>query len=48
MAEDQFPGWHGTTIIGVRKGDEVVEGEGPVNAHLKELLTQAYQSRSGG
>ncbi|MFY9244456.1 MAG: HslU--HslV peptidase proteolytic subunit, partial [Roseicyclus sp.] len=24
MADSNFPGWHGTTIIGVRKGDEVV------------------------
>jgi len=32
MAEDQFPGWHGTTIIGVRKGDEVViAGDGQVS-----------------
>ena len=32
MAEDQFPGWHGTTIIGVRKGGEVViAGDGQVS-----------------
>ena len=32
MPEDQFPGWHGTTIIGVRKGDEVViAGDGQVS-----------------
>ncbi len=32
MAQDQFPGWHGTTIIGVRKGDEVViAGDGQVS-----------------
>ncbi|MEO0635004.1 MAG: HslU--HslV peptidase proteolytic subunit, partial [Pseudomonadota bacterium] len=31
MAEE-FPGWHGTTIIGVRKGDEVViAGDGQVS-----------------
>ena len=24
MSEDRFPGWHGTTIIGIRKGGEVV------------------------
>ena len=31
MAED-FPGWHGTTIIGVRKGGEVViAGDGQVS-----------------
>ena len=32
MAESEFPGWHGTTIIGVRKGDEVVvAGDGQVS-----------------
>ncbi len=32
MADQQFPGWHGTTIIGVRKGDEVVvAGDGQVS-----------------
>ncbi len=32
MAVDQFPGWHGTTIIGVRKGDQVVvAGDGQVS-----------------
>ncbi len=32
MAEDKFPGWHGTTIIGVRKGKEVViAGDGQVS-----------------
>ncbi|MBE1286045.1 MAG: ATP-dependent protease subunit HslV [Rhodobacteraceae bacterium] len=32
MADDQFPGWHGTTIIGVKKGGEVViAGDGQVS-----------------
>lgn len=32
MADDKFPGWHGTTIVGVRKGDEVViAGDGQVS-----------------
>jgi len=32
MAKDQFPGWHGTTIIGVKKGGEVViAGDGQVS-----------------
>ena len=32
MADSNFPGWHGTTIIGVRKGDEVViAGDGQVS-----------------
>ena len=29
---DDFPGWHGTTIIGVKKGGEVViAGDGQVS-----------------
>ncbi|SEP61168.1 ATP-dependent HslUV protease, peptidase subunit HslV [Loktanella sp. DSM 29012] len=32
MDSDQFPGWHGTTIIGVRKGGKVViAGDGQVS-----------------
>ena len=32
MADTQFPGWHGTTIIGVRKGNKVViAGDGQVS-----------------
>lgn len=32
MASENFPGWHGTTIIGVRKGGEVViAGDGQVS-----------------
>ncbi len=32
MASNQFPGWHGTTIIGVRKnGRVVVAGDGQVS-----------------
>ena len=32
MSKDEFPGWHGTTIIGVKKGDEVViAGDGQVS-----------------
>ena len=32
MAQDAFPGWHGTTIIGVRKGGQVViAGDGQVS-----------------
>lgn len=32
MADDKFPGWHGTTIIGVRRGGEVVvAGDGQVS-----------------
>lgn len=32
MASEEFPGWHGTTIIGVRKnGQVVVAGDGQVS-----------------
>ena len=32
MTQSDFPGWHGTTIIGVRKGDQVVvAGDGQVS-----------------
>lgn len=32
MADEKFPGWHGTTIIGVRRGGEVViAGDGQVS-----------------
>ncbi|WP_299193455.1 ATP-dependent protease subunit HslV [uncultured Litoreibacter sp.] len=32
MAKEEFPGWHGTTIIGVRKGGKVViAGDGQVS-----------------
>ena len=32
MADDQFPGWHGTTIIGVKKdGLVVIAGDGQVS-----------------
>lgn len=32
MAEDRFPGWHGTTILAVRKeGEIVIAGDGQVS-----------------
>ena len=32
MADNDFPGWHGTTIIGVKKGDQIViAGDGQVS-----------------
>ncbi|MDH3262432.1 MAG: ATP-dependent protease subunit HslV [Paracoccaceae bacterium] len=32
MSDSDFPGWHGTTILAVRKGDEVVvAGDGQVS-----------------
>ena len=32
MSDTKFPGWHGTTILGVRKGNQVVvAGDGQVS-----------------
>ena len=32
MADERFPGWHGTTILAVRRGGEVVvAGDGQVS-----------------
>ncbi|MGR3712842.1 MAG: ATP-dependent protease subunit HslV [Shimia sp.] len=32
MSDDQFPGWHGTTIMGVKKnGEVVIAGDGQVS-----------------
>ena len=32
MSDDKFPGWHGTTILAVRKGGQVVvAGDGQVS-----------------
>ena len=32
MSDTKFPGWHGTTIVGVRKGSQVVvAGDGQVS-----------------
>ena len=32
MSEDKFPGWHGTTILAVRRGGQVVvAGDGQVS-----------------
>jgi len=31
MSKQEFPGWHGTTIIGVKKdGEVVIAGDGQV------------------
>ena len=43
---DEFPGWHGTTIIGVRKGGEVVSnktGAAP-KAALKDWIDSSISS----
>ncbi|MBT8460574.1 MAG: ATP-dependent protease subunit HslV [Boseongicola sp.] len=52
MADDQFPGWHGTTIIGVRKGSEVViAGDGQVSLGptvIKGTATKVRKLSPGG
>jgi ATP-dependent HslUV protease subunit HslV len=52
MAEDSFPGWHGTTIIGVRKGGEVViAGDGQVSLGqtvIKGTARKVRRLSSGG
>lgn len=51
MSED-FPGWHGTTIIGVRKGGKVViAGDGQVslgNTVIKGTARKVRRLTSGG
>ena len=52
MAKDEFPGWHGTTIIGVRKGAEVViAGDGQVSLGqtvIKGTARKVRRLTSGG
>lgn len=51
-AFQSFPGWHGTTIIGVRKGDEVViAGDGQVSLGqtvIKGSARKVRRLRPGG
>jgi ATP-dependent HslUV protease subunit HslV len=52
MADNDFPGWHGTTIIGVRKGGEVViAGDGQVsmgNTVMKGTARKVRRLSPGG
>lgn len=52
MADDKFPGWHGTTIIGVKKGDEIViAGDGQVslgNTVIKGSARKVRRISPGG
>ncbi len=52
MAETDFPGWHGTTIIGVRKGGQVVvAGDGQVSLGqtvIKGTATKVRRLSPGG
>lgn len=46
MAEDRFPGWHGTTIIGIRKdGEVVVAGDGQVSLGQTVIKATARKVR---
>ena len=49
---DEYPGWHGTTIIGVRKeGKVVVAGDGQVSLGqtvIKGTATKVRRLRPGG
>lgn len=52
MSENKFPGWHGTTIIGVRKGGKVViAGDGQVslgNTVIKGSARKVRRISPGG
>ena len=44
---EEFPGWHGTTIIGVRKGGEVVvAGDGQVSLGQRACVDLAKDWRT--
>ncbi len=46
MSKDEFPGWHGTTIIGVRKGGHVViAGDGQVTLGQTVIKGTAHKVR---
>ena len=49
MADDKFPGWHGTTILAVRKGGEVVvAGDGQVSLGATVIKGTARKVRRIG
>jgi len=52
MAEDQFPGWHGTTIIGlIKDGETVIAGDGQVSLGqtvIKGTARKVRRLHSGG
>src|SRR5690606_21909549 len=46
MSESQFPGWHGTTIVSVRKGNKVVvAGDGQVSVGQTVMKHNAKKVR---
>ena len=52
MAEEKFPGWHGTTILAVRRGGQVVvAGDGQVslgNTVIKGTARKVRRLSPGG
>ena len=52
MTENKFPGWHGTTIIGVRKdGEVVIAGDGQVSLGqtvIKGTARKVRRLQTGG
>ncbi|WP_333829550.1 ATP-dependent protease subunit HslV [Pararhodobacter sp.] len=49
MADDRFPGWHGTTILAVRRGGEVVvAGDGQVSLGQTVIKGSARKVRRIG
>jgi hypothetical protein len=52
MADDKFPGWHGTTILAVRRGGKVVvAGDGQVslgNTVIKGSARKVRRLSPGG
>jgi len=49
MADDRFPGWHGTTILAVRRGGEVVvAGDGQVSLGQTVIKGSARKVRRVG
>ena len=46
MSDERFPGWHGTTIVGVRKGGKVVvAGDGQVSLGQTVIKATARKVR---
>ena len=46
MSKDEFPGWHGTTIIGVKKdGEVVIAGDGQVSLGQTVIKGTARKGR---
>jgi len=49
MSENQNPGWRGTTILSIRKGDKVViAGDGQVSLGQTVIKANAHKVRRIG